>query len=297
MKKIHPNTFPFNKRKALLGSTLAVSALFLLPGHGIAQTANLSNGGSAMTVDLTGNDGVNSWTVDTSPVNQLDSEWFYYSINGGAAQPINSLGLVPGSDTVTGGNVLSATYNNGSISVQIGFTLSGSGSGSGQAALTANLLTVTSTSDLTSLNVYEYANFNLLQSYDNGISISPSYTAPPPFGTLLGYNGIQQTSGSTALSETIGSPLAEFAEAGTTTQILNDITAGGNLTGPVSVTATPDTDVAWGLEWSYQGIAANQMETVLQNQTLSIATVPEPSSIAMIALGLGACGFLRRRQS
>jgi len=290
--KIQQKNFFCDRRNAWL----PVVALLLLPGLGIAQAATLSNGGSTMTVDLNGSDGINSWTVDTSPVNQLDSEWFYYSINGGAAQPINALGLVNGTGTVTGGNSLNATYSNGQLSVQIGFTLQGSGSGSGSAGLTANILTVSSSTALTSLNVYEYANFNLLQTSDNSIGISPAYGGPPTF-PIVGYNGVSQMNGSTALTEAIGTPYADYAEAGTYSTVLSDVATGHNLNDVLSTGPNSGVNVAWALEWSYQGVAANSMETVLSGQTLSIANVPEPSTMALIGLGLGAVGFIRRRKA
>jgi hypothetical protein len=297
MKTLHKNS-SWGGHQSLLASCLAGLALLLLPHNGLAQSVTLTNGGSTATVDLGSSTGLDSWMVDTSPVNQLDSEWFYYSINGGTAQAINSLGLV--GYTVTGGNVLTATYANSQLSISIGYTLAGSGSGSGSADLTANNVTAISGSSATlaNLNIYEYANFNLLQSFDNGITISQA-SSGPPFFIPGGYDGVSQSSGATALTETINSPFANFAEAGINSTVLSDILSGGNLSGPLSFSPTPGDNVAWGLEWTYQNVGPNSQENVIQDQTLGVSNVPEPSSLALLALGLGACGFkfARRRQS
>jgi hypothetical protein len=292
--KIQENVFSGGRRRASLVAGLAIAALLFLPGHSFAQ-ATLRNGGSTVTVDLNGSDGVNSWTVDTSPtVSQLNSQWFYYSVNGATPQAINTLGNL--NYSVANNNVLTATYDNGTVAIGITYTLQGSGSGSGAGDILDSITaTNVSSGALTSLRVFEYANFDLLQSGNNSIGISQGNTGPPSF-TPSGYNGVNQMSGSTAITEAIDNPSADFAEAGTATGVLGDVTSGPDLSGPLSV-GPGDGNVAWAFEWSYQNVASGAMENVLEDQTLEIQTVPEPSTVAMIALGGSAFGLARRRKA
>jgi len=279
------------KSHALLCASLAAAAMLLLPCRIMAQVS-LVNGDSSATINLTDGTGLDYWSVGTDGgQNQLNTQWFYYSVNGGAAQPINAIGL-SGTPTVTGGSILDATYANSHIAVGIQYQLLGSGSSAAQILESISVTNVSSSAF--NLKIFDYANFNLLQSGVNTISISPDYGPPPTF-PLLGYNGVTQMSGSTALSETIGSPDANFAEAGAASGVLGDVTSGNNLAGPLTA-GPPEGNVAWAFEWS-EAVASGNMADVLDDGTLSITPVPEPSTVAIIMAGLGAFGFFRRRQS
>ncbi len=277
------------KQKAFLAplsACLAVSSLLLLPGHGVAQTIGLSDGGSSATVDLSGGGGMNSW--DVLGQNQLNQQWFYYSVNGGAVQAINLLGTL--TYTTSGLNFLNAQYANSQLSIDVQYVLSGGGVGSGNADITETIAVNNLSGSTANINLYEYSNFNLLQSGHNSVQIFGNSTS--------GYNFVQQTSGSTAITEGIISPSANYAEAEPVNQTLNSFasTPAYNLNG--NLTAGPG-NVSWAFEWS-QAVGAGQELDIFKDKSLSVAMVPEPSTIALGslgALGMGALALVRRRRS
>ena len=87
---IHQAGVLSRKRVASLGAWLVLSGMLLLPGHGIAQIVTLNDGGSSATIDLGSSAGMNNWTVLGQ--NQLNQQWFWYRTDGGAPQPINTIG-------------------------------------------------------------------------------------------------------------------------------------------------------------------------------------------------------------
>lgn len=281
-----------NEPKALLfGTCLTVAGMVFLPSPGVGQTVDLSNGGSTASVNLSGaNPGMNMWTVQGDSQNQLDNQWFYYSINGGAVQSIDTIGGL--TDNQAGGvNTLSVMYTDSQLSISLTYVLQGTGTGS--ASITESVAVDNNTSTAFTLNLFEYSNFNLLQSGHNTATIFPD-TNPL---TGPGYNSVLQTSGSTAISQNISSPDATYAEAGLggsgVGTVLHDVTSGSNLTGPLTYTG----NAAWAFQWATSLAAQPNEFDELGNGSLSITNVPEPSTIALIGLGLGAVGLLRRRQS
>ena len=289
--KSQQESFSCGKHKLSLYAWLTVSAMLLFPVMAMAQQYTLTDPGSTATVTLSGADaGMNYWTVDADPgVNQLAQQWFYYSINGQPVQAINQLGTAtvePGSDN----NILNLTYANAQLSINVQYTLEGGGVGSGNADIyEAIAIDNLSGTPINNVQFYQYSNFNLLQNNENTVNVYPDGQG--------GFYFAQQTAGSTALGEGIINPDANYAEAGTAAQVLSDILSGNNLTGPMH--AGPG-DVAWGFEWVdptlYPEADGDEFD-IEKDKSLSISSVPEPSTIALIALGMGALGLTRRRHS
>jgi len=285
-----------NQPKILLfGTSVAVAAVLLSPGQGMGQTVGLSNDGSSVSVNLSGaNSGMNWWNVPGSSQNQLDQQWFYYSINGGLVQSIDTLAGGALTYNPSGGNntynqdggndTLSVIYANAQLSISLEYVLQGTGMGS--ASITESIAVDNNTGAPFNLNLFEYSNFNLLQSDNNTATVYADTVTGP------GYNYASQTSGATAIQQGISSPDATYAEAGPSGTVLSDVTSGSNLNGPL--TSGPG-DVAWAFQWNTTVAAQPDEFDELGSGSLSITNVPEPSTFALIGLGLGALGWMRRR--
>ncbi|HEV2327803.1 MAG TPA: PEP-CTERM sorting domain-containing protein [Verrucomicrobiae bacterium] len=270
-------------RQAALGASLAILGLTLLPGSGTAQTVTLNNGGSVASVNLGSSAGMDYWSVEgAGGQNQLPQQWFWYSVNGGAAQSIDQIGGLTYS-TSPDDSSLTATYKNSTLSVGIVYTLQGSGVGSDAADMLESINIINNSATGFNINFYQYSNFNLLQNNQNTISVigSPGSYSSIIQTTMVGGNGIE---------ETIDNPLANYAEAGGASSVLGDVTAGNTLNG--TLTAGPG-NVAWAFEWS-DSVGAGSNLDIYKDKSLSISPVPEPTTTGLVALGLGAFGFVRR---
>ena len=286
-------SFRGEKGHAVFKISLAVFGMVLVAAYGNAQSVTLANNGSTATVNLggPGTIGMNNWSVDTGSgmQNQLNQQWFWYSVNGGTTvSSIDALGGLTYS-TNAAGSSLSATYQNSTLAVVITYNLSGSGLGSGGADLTEaiQVFNVGSTT-INSLNFYQFSNFNLLQNNLNTIGIG---------GWPGAYTSISQTTsaGANGIEETIDTPYANYAEAGPAGSgngtVLGDVISGNPLNGTI---AYGPGDVAWAFEWN-SSLAAGGEFDITKDKNLSIQIVPEPTSMALIAVGLGVGGFVGRR--
>lgn len=276
--------------KCELSLCLTIACLLLSPNFGTAQTVTLNNNGSQASVDLSNGGGMDNWsvTLNNQYENQLNQQWFWYSIGNGPAQAINTIGGLLYSVNAAN-NILTASYQNGEIGVSIQYQLNGSGYNSGGADMSESITVVNMGSTNYNLKFYQYSNFNLLGSGNNSISID---------GGPGAYTGISQTTAGNGngILEVIDSPLANFAEAGNAGMggVLGDVASGNDLNGNLS--AGPG-NVAWAFEWS-QAVdpGLDNAVNIFKDKNLSIQPVPEPSTIALVALGVGAFAVARRRQ-
>jgi len=294
-----------NQPKALLfGTCLTVAGMMLSPGQGMAQNVQMSNGGSTATINMgdgsggVGAVGMNGWCVGNNNVtqNQLNQQWFWYQIGNNPVQSIDQLGnLTHSLSSVDGGlnNQLTITYSSTQLSISIVYELLGSGLNSGTADIYEGI-SLTGNGLNQNVNLFQYSNFNLLQNSANTLQVFPDGTG--------GYFYAQQNAGSgstTGIAEGISTPDASNAQAGdaatTLAAVESGILNGNSMQDPgddVVLNAGPG-NVAWAFEWT----AVDGNLNIAKQKQLSVTGVPEPTTIALIGLGLGAVGLVRRRRS
>jgi hypothetical protein len=300
--KCHQTVELFSKPLVSLCAALVVSGVLALADSANAQNlvnlVTMNDGGSTATINTTQNGtmGMNSWTV-LGGQNQLNQQWFWYSINGGAAAPITQLGnlnVVDNGYGLSGLNDVTVTYGNAQLSASIEYVLSGNGVSSGSADLQEYITIVNplTSGQAVNLSFYQYSNFNLLMNNNNSVSIAGS-----PAG---GFNGATQTTGGpggNGIAEVIDAPYANYAEAASVSpipQTLNELNSGSYYTLNDTTSAGPG-NVSWAFQWN---ALLNPGDTlnITKDKGLSIQIVPEPSILSLIALGTGALGLVLRRK-
>ncbi len=287
--------FSVGKVVAPLCTTIMVAGLLFLPGSANAQNITLSDGGSTATINPglanggSGTLGMDNWSV-LGGQNQLNQQWFWYSVNGSTAASIDAIGGY--NQTPNAPNDVTLTYANSQLSVSVEYVLSGNGVSSGSADLQEYISVVNEGGSQINLNFYQYSNFNLLGNNNNTVSISGSPGA---------YTGATQTTGGpggSGLAEVIDVPYANYAEAALAGVTLSELGAA-----PYTLNDNPSAgpgDVSWAFQWNATLAPYGQsgdMLDITKDKGLSIQIVPEPSTFAMIVLGAAALGLARRRQS
>lgn len=279
--------------KLLCTAMVAFGAL-LLPGGVVAQNITMSNAGSTATLNLgggTGNIGMNSWSVDTLNQNQLNQQWFWYSVNGAPQTTIDNISAATVynfSSPASPINNIGVVYQNSQLTVQVQYILAGNGSGSGKADMQEYLSIVNNGASTINLSFYQYSNFNLFQDNQNSVSIS---------GSAGAYGGALQTTstgGGNGIAEVIDAPYANYAEAAGVFQTVNELNSGSYYTLNDNTSAGPG-DVTWAFQWNAT-LDPGGMLNITKDKGLSIQIVPEPSTLALLALGAGALGVVLRRK-
>lgn len=262
---------------ALIGILLTVTAI-----QGAAQTYTLSVSDSTMQFNLTG--GLTEWTA--GGVNQLSDQWYYYSVGGGAENPINNISA-PSTPTfgglALGGKIidtnLTTTYANSSLSLTTEYTLQVQGSGS---TLTSAITIENLSSSSQTIQFYQLSQF-ALGGIAGGQTVKFLETTNP-YAVLQTGNGGVLNGTVSGLTGGTSASVEEMAGSG------NFGLGNGNPApsfNDSSLTATGNADFA------YEFIA-----TVAPDSSVSInelQTVPEPSPMAVLSAGLLVTGVLRRR--
>lgn len=247
----------------------------------VSTVINMTDLGTTADVDLDSGAGMYSWAINGQ--DQLQKQWFYSRVGNGLAQPINSIG--PANVLYfNGSNTLVASYANQQYTLNISYVLTGGSLGAGSADILETISVQNHSGGNLDFHLFQYSNFDLLGS-PLGDSVQ-----------FLGLDSVVQKDGIFGIQEGIIQPTATYGEAGFagaggTLDKLTTI-AGYNLNnnmGPISG------DVTWAFQWDYN-IADGASLDVYKDKTLIVPVIPEPSTLALIALGLGAIAAQGRRR-
>jgi hypothetical protein len=248
----------------------------------------LTSGNSVAGVDVGSSAGMFSWAVDGQ--NQLKQQWFWWRVGLTGPEYAVDQGTTY-AKLQSAPNLLTVTYSDllGRFDVRIDYKMFGGAPGDGQSDITETIAIYNKTASPLNFHFFQYSDFNIdgignndtvqILSDDSGY-----YSAIQLDGTYYG------------VSETIGSPSANRAQAalagvaGETLALLTDAFTtdlnNDDFEGPG--------DVTWALQWNFD-IAANGSIEVFKDKQLKVGYIPEPG--AMSLLGFGAVALLLRRRS
>lgn len=269
------------------GSAVIVSLIGLVFGvsdiSGQAQTYNLSARNAGLQVDLGGSGaGVSDWTING--VNQLQQQWFYYSVGTGTLNSIDTISPWT-APTITGGNnpTLSETYANSGISLTAAFQLQSGLVGAANSSL-ATTITIDNPSAVSeTYHFYQYSDFGLGGTTANQNVQFAGTTAPykvtqtaltggPLIGQLTSISGgsgdtVEEAAGTSNFGLANGNPAPNFSSS--------SHSASGSATYAYEI----DVTVASG-------------SSVIISE---IQTVPEPSNVSLLFAGLAGFAAIGRR--
>lgn len=248
-----------------------VSFATVLPTQ--AQIITLTDNGSTALINTSSQAGMFNWSAGA--VNQLKQQWFWFRV--GPSGPESSINTIS-APTITQTVPYQATtrYNNSTLGVEVSYLLTG---GVASSTLSETIAVVNNTAADLDLHFFQYMDFDL-GGTPGGQSVVLNSSLARARQTLLSTGGFAfETAIQNAThreAALLGDTLGRLNDANPT--LLND-----NLT----ATAGLGEDVTFAFEWDWT-IAAGDSRIISK-----IVTVPEPSAIALMALGL--VGFILRR--
>jgi len=272
--------------------TKAVGLALLLAGltsQTQAQIFGLTNANSFALVNPSSSSGMFNWSVANTPTtyqNQLNQQWFWYRLgDGGPEAPINTISTP--SVTQIDAATLLTTYNGGYFTLSVKYSLNPSAGFTSGLSDIGEQITFNNLSG-TNLNFhfFQYSDFNMGGDPANdSVFLSRN-------GFTFRFNQSDQLDGAN-LVEVVTTPNANHAEADIVPNTLNKLNdAFPTVLDDTKTNAGPG-NVAWAFEWDANVLSSF---TISKDKSLSIPFSPEPSSLVLLPLGVGALTYYRNRR-
>jgi hypothetical protein len=285
------NCHPIRPRFSLCFAALALLALCAFESSQ-AQVVTLVDNNSVAQINVGSQQGMFYWAVLNQPnqfQNQLHQQWFWYRVGAGPESSIDTIGapLISG---LTSSTVTTTYYDSlNRFNIGVTYSLLGGGPTSGTADITEQIAINNTSGAGLDFHFFQYSDFDI-GGTPAGDTVLLSQN---PFTGRI--NQADQFAGS-SLVEVVNTPNANHGEAAfvpATLVKLNDAapTVLNDNLGPVG-----PGDVSWALQWDTTiGVGGSLL--ISKDKQLTVEFVPEPSTFALVSVGLIACGFLRRRQA
>lgn len=263
-----------NRYSALL-SLLAIS-LVIQSFSANAQIQTISDGNASADINVGAQPGMFNWSI--AGQDQLNQQWFWFRTGVGPEASIDTISAAAVT-TYNGTRGLQTTYGNAQFSVRIDYLISG-GLLAGTKSIIAEEITINNLSGAPlPFHFFQYSDFNLggIPGGDNVVVGAPNF--------LTGkYNVVDQFKPGVALQEAVVTPGADRAEVSIIPGTLNKLNDGNvdilnNVTGPVG-----PGNVTWAFQWDFL-IAPGGTEVISKNKYIQLNAIPEPTSLALLAVG------------
>ncbi len=259
-----------------------------------AQTFTLNNLNSIVSINASSPAGMSSYLVDG--VNQVKQQWFYFRIgDSGPNLSIDSIGNLVASQVDPATLDLSYTDlpSSPNYRARVQYLLTGKGSGSGQSILGETVTFYNTSAANLSLRLFDYSDFDVAGALNNDVVTLSRLALGPPsnrsYQTSFGQTNGAFFVNSTAISGTNNS--SRF-EANYFNQTLQKILNGTPSSLNNNPTATAG-DLTAAVEWDVTLLPGTSLQI---SKTINLV-VPEPSSAAMLGLGLVAWVLTRRNKA
>jgi len=265
---------------------LALTVLPCLVAQTNAQIYTMTDANSSATVNVGSQAGMDNWTVDGQ--NELAQQWFWLTLGNGAPTAINNINAA--SVVQPSSRLLETTYASSGYSVEVDYLLKGGQTGSGQSDIGESIsLNNTSASPLT-FHFYQYSDFNLYGAGTQdtgqlGRNLSGKYNLADVENTVGNLT--------TVISETVATPGANHGEVELPGVTLGKLTGSGPVTLADNSSAGPG-EVTWAFEWDVT-IQPGGSFLISKDKSIDRLFIPEPSSLALLSLGMALCVLRKRR--